>query len=222
MAIDSKITALATYQLSRAAKNATVLLQESNDKSGTDKVRNRGIITLEASGIAKAPQANANIGDIIRLLYASEIGHLSDARHLVAAANQFGLHIGQQVDVRHRFSPRKDGKEHRQMPSKIINRQTSGANRNWHFRGTLAATTFIYARQASIHLGYIENPRKTRQSNLLHSPFTPQLNHAIAILYAGNSCHGQSKPWPMNALANPIQSQSTLELIQSGVNPLQG
>lgn len=136
MAIEAKITVLATYSPSRAALNTTAPLQEFNGRSSFNKVRNLGIITLDATGIAKSPQANANIGDIIGLLYASEIGHFSDARRLVAATNQFGLHIGQQDDVRHRCSPRKDGKEHRQMPSKIINRQTSVANRKLHFRGT--------------------------------------------------------------------------------------
>jgi hypothetical protein len=60
------------------------------------------------------------------------------------------------------------------MPSKIINSQTSVANRNLHFRGTWAATVFIYAFQASILPENNGNQQKHAKNNPFYSQFIPK------------------------------------------------
>ena len=81
------------------------------------------------------------------------------------------------------------------MPSKIINSQTSVANRKLHFRGTWAATAFIYARQASLNLENNNNPQQTQQTQ-----------------------QNQPPTKPIRDKSNPQQIQSTTNLIPAKAN----
>jgi hypothetical protein len=66
------------------------------------------------------------------------------------------------------------------------------ANRKLHFRGTWAATAFIYPRQASLNLENNNNPQQTQQN--------------------------QPSTKPIRDKSNPQQIQSTTNLIPAKAN----